>query len=115
MKLFMNFLAFVGFFLIFINAYAHPPFDIYITFDKMTKTISAQIMHKVSNPQTHYINKVEISINGKEIIKHQISRQDNNEEQKVSYLLPDVKDNDIISIEAYCSISGKLKKEIVVK
>lgn len=30
-------------------------------------------------------------------------------------LLPDVKDGDVVSVEGYCSISGKLPKEITVK
>src|SRR3989338_9244388 len=61
------------------NAYAHPPSDIIITFDHETKILSAVIMHKVSNPQSHYIKKVDIALNGQEIIEHAISRQDNNE------------------------------------
>ena len=58
---------------------------------------------------------MDVGLNGKEIIEHSISREDNNETQTVSYLIPDVKDGDILSVEAYCSISGKLRKEIVVK
>jgi hypothetical protein len=53
-------------------------------------------------------------LNGKEIIQHIISRQDNNTEQIVAYLVPDAKEGDVLGIEAYCNISGKLKKEIKV-
>jgi hypothetical protein len=35
--------------------------------------------------------------------------------QTVSYLIPDLKDGDVLSVEGHCSISGKLKKEITVK
>lgn len=97
------------------TAYAHPPSDITITFDAVTKMLRAVIIHNVSTPLTHYIKKVDVAINGKEIIEHSLSRQDNNDSQTVSYLIPDVKDGDTVSVEAYCSISGKLKKEIVVK
>ena len=96
------------------NAYAHPPSDIIITFDPETKILNAVIMHSVSNPHNHYINKVDIALNGQEIIEHKISRQDNNVSQTVSYLIPDAKAGDTLSVEAYCSISGKLKKEIKV-
>lgn len=95
--------------------YAHPPSDIKITFDSNTKTLEAVIAHNTSNPISHYINKVDIGLNGKEIIVHMISREDNNQTQTVRYLIPDVKDGDVISIEGYCSISGKLKNEITVK
>ncbi len=95
-------------------ASAHPPSDIKITYDAKTKIITAVIYHNVSNPAGHYINKVDVGLNGKEIIEHRISQQDNNTTQTVSYLIPDAKAGDSISVEAYCSISGKLEKEIKV-
>jgi hypothetical protein len=96
-------------------AYAHPPSDIKITYDPATKMVTAVIMHNVSNVLGHYIKKVDVAINGREVIEHQISRQDNNESQTVTYLLPDIKDGDVVSVEGYCSISGTLKKEITAK
>jgi len=97
------------------TAYAHPPSDIKITFDAKTKMLQAVIMHNTSNPASHYIKKVDVGLNGKEIIEQAVSKQDNNESQTVAYLIPNVKDGDVISVEAYCSISGKLQKEISVK
>ena len=96
-------------------AYAHPPSDIIITYEPATKILHAVIMHNTSNPESHYIKKVDIGLNNKEIIEHKISREDNNTSQTVSYLIPDAKIGDKISVEAHCSISGKLKKEIEVK
>ncbi len=93
-------------------AYAHPPSDIAITFDPASKVLNAVITHPVSNPENHFIIKVDVGLNGKEVIEHAISRQDNNSTQTVSYLLPDVKPGDTVSVEAYCSISGKLEREI---
>ena len=97
------------------TVYAHPPSDIQITFDQKKNILTAVIVHNVSNPAKHYINKVDIGLNGKEIIEQNISRQDNNVSQTVSYLIPDVKNGDVLSVEGYCSISGKLQKEITVK
>ena len=108
-------LSFFIFLAVFSTAYAHPPSDIKITFDAKTKILQAVIMHNTSNPASHYIKKVDVGLNGKEIIEHTVSKQDNNESQTVAYLIPDVKDGDVISVEAYCSISGKLQKEISVK
>ncbi|MDP3731486.1 MAG: hypothetical protein Q8R31_00430 [Candidatus Omnitrophota bacterium] len=96
------------------NAYAHPPSDILITYDTATKTLKAVITHQVSNPQNHFINKVDVSLNGQEIIEHKLSRQDNNTDQTVSYLIPDAKGGDTLAVEAYCNISGELRKEIKV-
>lgn len=99
--------------LVFVSsAYAHPPSDIKITLDPQTKILQAVIIHNTSNPDSHYIKKVDIGLNGKEIIEHRISREDNKVSQAVSYLVPNVKGGDVLSVEAYCSISGKLKKGI---
>lgn len=96
------------------TVYAHPPSDITVTFGPGTKLLKAVITHNVNNPQSHYIKKVDISLNGKEIIAQQISGQDNNNNQTVIYYIPDAEAGDSLSVEAYCSISGKLKKEIIV-
>jgi hypothetical protein len=100
---------------IFSVAYAHPPSDIIISYDAKTKILQAVIKHNVNNPESHFIKKVDVGSNGEEIIEHKISRQDNFASQTVSYLIPDAKVGDTISVEGYCSISGKFKKEIVIK
>jgi len=108
----------VFFLLIFLavatSAYAHPPSDIKITFEPATKMLQAMIVHNTNNPDKHYIKKVDVGLNGKEIISHTISKEDNNETQTVSYMIPDIKDGDVLSVEGYCSISGSLRKEITV-
>ena len=99
---------------LFSSAFAHPPSDITITFDPNTKILKALIAHSVSNPRTHFILKVDIGLNGREIIEQTISRQDNAEGQSVSFYIPDASVGDTLSVEGYCSISGKLKKQIQV-
>ncbi len=96
-------------------AYGHPPQDIIITFDPMTKVLSAVIVHKTSNPSSHCIKKVDIKLNGKEILSETFTKQDNNLSQTVRHPLPDAKAGDTLSVEAYCSISGKLEKKINVR
>ena len=64
------------FFLVFLvtvpRAYAHPPSDIKITFDPATRILQAVIIHNTSNLVNHYINKVDVGLNGKEIVEHEI-------------------------------------------
>ena len=107
-----------GFFVFFVLsavAYAHPPSDIKITFDLNTKILKAVIIHDVSNFTKHYIKEVDVAVNGKEIIQQSISQQDNLDNQTVSYLIPDAKAGDVLSVEAYCSISGKLEKKLGIE
>jgi len=97
------------------SAYAHPPSDIKITFDPATKMLHADIIHDVKDTSTHFIKKVDVSLNGKEIIAQEFSLQGNNESQLVHYLIPDAKIGDTVSVEGYCNISGKLEKELKVR
>lgn len=115
MKKMSTFLVIFVFLAVCSTAYAHPPSDIIIGYDPQAKVLHAVIMHNTSNPVSHYINKVDVGLNGNEIVEHHISREDNNISQTVDYLIPDAKPGDKLSVEAYCSISGKLKKEIEIK
>ncbi len=94
------------------TASAHPPSDIKITYSPETKILKAVITHKVSDVKKHFIKKVEVGLNGREVISHSIGRQDNNTDQTVSYLIPDAKAGDNLSVGAYCNISGRLEKEM---
>jgi hypothetical protein len=107
------------FFLLFLtvavfNVYAHPPSDIKITYDPATKMLEAVIFHDVNNPASHYIKKVDVGLNGQEVVGQVLSRQDNNESQTVKFLIPQVKTGDVLSVEGYCNISGKLEKKLKI-
>ncbi len=95
-------------------AFAHPPSDIKITYDPEIATLTAVIYHNVSNTKNHYIKKVDIGLNGKEIKEIKFTEQENNSFQTLSLVIPDVRPGDRLSVEGYCSISGKLEKEIKV-
>ena len=97
------------------NVYAHPPTDIRITFDSKTKMLKAVIEHNTKNFTNHYIKTAEVKLNGKKIISHTISRQDNHNTQTVYYLIPDVKNGDVLAVEGYCNMFGNQTKKITVK
>lgn len=96
-------------------AYAHPPSDIKVTFDPQTQEVKAVIFHNVSDVNKHYIKKVDIGLNGKEIAELKFKKQDKLSTQEVTYIMSKVKAGDKITVEAYCNLSGKLEKGIVVK
>ena len=97
------------------TAFAHPPSDIKIQFDPATKVLTAVIKHRVSNPKTHYIYKVDIGLNGKEIEMLPFKEQETNASQTVKFTVSQAKKGDTLSVEGYCNLSGKLTKEIKVK
>lgn len=103
-----------GLLIVSAQAFAHPPVNIKIEFDLKTHTLNAVITHPVSNPKTHYIKKVDIGLNGKESKMLPFTKQENNTLQTVKIVLPEVRKGDVLSVEGYCNISGRLEKEIKV-
>ncbi len=103
-----------AFMLINFRAFAHPPSDIKIEFDKENQTLKAVIYHPVSNRMTHYIKKVDIGLNGNEIRTLDFGEQQENVSQPIEIVIENVKPGDILSVEGYCSLSGKLEKEIKI-
>lgn len=96
-------------------ASAHPPQDIKINFDPNTKLLTAVVYHDVTMfPFHHFIKKVEVGLNGKQILEEDLSAQDNNKTQTVIYRIPDAKVGDKLYVDAHCSITGELRKEIQV-
>ncbi|MBU1125208.1 MAG: hypothetical protein KKC84_04210 [Candidatus Omnitrophica bacterium] len=96
-------------------SWAHPPSSIEITYDPQEKVVTAVITHPVQNPATHYINKVDIGLNGQEVIAHSLGRQDNDMTQTVSYKIPDAMPGDTLSVEGYCNINGKREVKVFVQ
>ena len=103
-----------GLFIASSTAFAHPPSDIKIQFDPATKTLTATIKHRVSNPKSHYIFKVDIGLNGKEIKMLSFKDQASGATQSVLLVIPEAKKGDTLSVEGYCNLGGKLEKEIKI-
>ncbi|MCX7820573.1 MAG: hypothetical protein N2258_02740 [Brevinematales bacterium] len=95
-------------------AFAHPPSRIKADFNLSEKTIAIEIEHGVRS-KDHYINAIEILLNGKSIIKQSSSEQFNEDIQKYLYLLPELKENDKITIIAKCNKFGDMKREFVAQ
>ncbi|MDD5081424.1 MAG: hypothetical protein PHC58_05495 [Candidatus Omnitrophica bacterium] len=95
--------------------FAHPPSKIDITFDKKTSTLKAVIYHSTSNPARHYINKVDIGINGKEVMSDNITNDADKMKQIVTYKMSQIKTGDVVSVEGYCSISGNRTASINIE
>ncbi|MFH1767650.1 MAG: hypothetical protein ABH858_00630 [Candidatus Omnitrophota bacterium] len=95
-----------------LKAFTHPAQRIEIAADN--KLVNISVKHRVSDPASHYINQITVSLNGKEIIKQTFLLQSGNE-QNVSYTVPSLKAGDAIDAEANCSKGGRRKESIAIK
>ncbi|MDD5454960.1 MAG: hypothetical protein PHW62_05645 [Candidatus Ratteibacteria bacterium] len=91
--------------------FAHTPKTVDITVSE--KTIFISISHSVSNPNNHYIRKVEVFLNDKKIIEQTFSMQEGNS-QELIYRIPSLKISDTVTVEAFCNMAGSQKRTIIV-
>lgn len=106
-------LSLIILFLVFSSVFAHAPKSVDITVNLSEKNIAVDISHPVSNPNSHYVKRVEVTLNEKKIIEQTFSLQEGNS-QGVIYHIPSLKMSDTVTVEAFCSIAGSQKKTIIV-
>jgi desulfoferrodoxin (superoxide reductase-like protein) len=97
------------------SIFAHPPSEIKLEFDPFEYILTVIIYHYVNNPNKHYIYKVTVELNGKEIIKQEFKYQYADDAQLALYKIFDAHQGDEITVTAYCSISGKKEAKIVLE
>lgn len=102
------------FILIFTSgAFAHPPSAIEIKVDG--KKIEVEVRHSVGNPNTHYIDDIDVTVNDKEMIVQKFDSQINESGQLGIYVIPSLKSGDKIVVEVDCNMGGSLAEDLVVE
>lgn len=114
MKILIIFTGLLLFFIIGNLSWAHPPSNVELDFDSTGTVLTVKSVHPVNNPDRHYIIITVTKLNGTEIIKQTLDKQDSKESTEVFYKLNNLKPGDKIEVTAQCSISGKLKTTLVV-
>jgi desulfoferrodoxin (superoxide reductase-like protein) len=104
----------LGLMLLAVPLLAHPPKGVVLEYDSETSILSISVTHSVNNSSKHYVSKVTVELNGKEIIEQKFKRQTSGEIQEVVYKVIDAKEGDKIAVTAYCNISGKKKAGLEV-
>ena len=94
------------------QALSHPAGKVILSVEGNILQVTAQ--HNVGNPQTHYIDEITVTLNGKKIITQLFSLQTGNT-QKVSYTIPSLKSGDTITVLAHCNKGGNRIGAITVK
>ncbi len=95
------------------SSLAHPADSLVMSIDS-NGLLSIQIYHPVKDHAKHYINKVTVELNGKEIIQQSFKSQTDKTVQELIYKIIDAKENDKITLTAYCNITGKKKEMLTV-
>lgn len=112
MKLFL-FIAITAVMVASINA--HPAQSVKVTYDEAKQELKVIAQHTVSKPADHYINKIEVFVDGEKMITQTFKRQKDATNQDVVYSLFDVKKGSKIKVSTVCNKSGIKVTEITVQ
>jgi hypothetical protein len=94
------------------GGFCHPPSEIKMVFDPATKMLSVTVMHDSKKPEEHFMESIQVRINGKEAVKQSFVRQTDGLKRAASYLLEDAKAGDQVSVTGTCNIFGKKTETI---
>ncbi|MFC1517715.1 hypothetical protein ACFL5G_04065 [Candidatus Margulisiibacteriota bacterium] len=94
------------------TGFAHPPRDVDIKVDG--NKVEVTVDHPVGNTKLHLIDKIDLYVNGKKMVKQTFLVQGENG-QKVIYIIPSLKAEDVIKVKASCNKYGDKSKRLEVK
>jgi hypothetical protein len=90
---------------------AHPPSDMSVSYQELSRTLVVTITHPVPNPQSHYIREVLVTINGKTVNDSFYTSQPATDTFTYTYPI-DTKPGDEIAVTASCVLAGSLTRQM---
>ncbi len=92
---------------------AHPPQALLLSFDPKTSEVTATITHTTSNPDWHFVQKIEFFVNDVLAHEHVFSGQTSSQ-IIYSTRLRNVQAGQVVSAKAYCNRSGMKTSQMTV-
>ena len=107
------FLMFLSFAFLSFNVSAHSPSNMALSYDSTTNELQVNISHQVSDPKTHYVDKIVVKINGETNINQDYINQSGS---SFSYTYEEivVSEGDVIQVTATCNQGGSISKELTI-
>ncbi|MBN1761490.1 MAG: hypothetical protein JW878_00210 [Methanomicrobia archaeon] len=113
--LFLSALILLSFFVILLSTpvLAHPPSQMALTYDVDTQMLAVSIIHSVSDPRSHYVEKVEITKNGEPLLTKEYTNQPSTSTFSYTYAIA-ANIGDELEVTAYCSLYGSIQTQLTV-
>jgi len=92
---------------------AHRPGDVTLKYDQASGILSVSIMHSVSNPSKHYVDKVTIWKNNSQVSVFEYENQPEKDAFMYEYSIKANK-GDELKVKAECSYFGSRTETIIV-
>jgi hypothetical protein len=95
------------------NITAHPPSNMNLKYDQEKQKLETTINHQVSNPNSHYIYKIEIKKNDETYKTYDYKNQTSSSSLTYTYEINLTK-GDEIEVKASCNQGGSIVKKIMI-
>jgi len=109
----------LGIFLVFLitmttlNVKAHSPSSMSLSYDSTSEVLSVTITHSVSDPNSHFIESVEIKVNGSTAINQPYTSQPSSSTFTYQYDIT-AGDGATIQVIATCNQAGSITRSIAI-
>ena len=113
-KLFCGILGF-AFLCAPVIAFAHPASDIKFDYNAGEKTLKITVIHGSRDISKHFIDTINVTIDGMKMIEQTFMSQFDAKGQEVSYIVIDVKEKSKVKVDTHCCKGGDLSKEILIE
>lgn len=96
-------------------AQANPPSAIHASYDADRQELNVLVQHIVTDRMAHYVDKVVISKNGKEVATRTFTSQASHRDQVMPPIKVPAVAGDAFTIVATCSEGGSREQKVVVE
>lgn len=101
-------------FLFSLALFSHPPKDIKLSYSLDKKELKIVMPHPVDDVADHYMESVEVYVNGDEVTKVDYTKQSSKQEHSATIKV-DASKGDKIKVKAKCNKLGRKTEKITVK
>lgn len=96
-----------------LDVQSHTPSNVTLSYDYGTQTLEVTVYHTVSDPNTHYIEQIQIWKNDVSQINQTYTSQTSDSQHVDSFNI-DATDGDILKVTATCNVGGSYTNQITV-
>jgi desulfoferrodoxin (superoxide reductase-like protein) len=93
---------------------AHAPKSVKLSYDSETAALSVKVLHRVGNPEKHFVKKVTV-YSGKELLAEKNYEQQETAAAQTEIFLfvgKPLAKGTAVTVTAYCSISGETSADL---
>jgi hypothetical protein len=99
-------------FVMSLSAFANAPKDVRLSWNQADRVLDVRVIHKTEDPKRHYIRRIRVLVNGKEVDDRRYKRQSDSGGVHERFVLGNVPKGATITVTAFCNLEGSATKSL---